>query len=111
MSLPKIFREELYRGDKWARTVTFTKSGHTWSNQSVSAVIKTAIDGTTVHTLSPSVSVVDTVVTAELSIPGATTAGFDTGELHMDPSNFCWTLKVIYRDNSNKIWNDLRSND
>jgi len=84
MSLPKIFREELYRGDKWARTVTFTKSGHTWSNQSVSAVIKTAIDGTIVHTLTPSVSVAGTVVTATLSIAGATTADFTTGELHMD---------------------------
>jgi hypothetical protein len=50
----------------------------------VAAVIKTAIDGTTVHTLTPSVSVVDTVVTAELTIAGATTADFDTGELHMD---------------------------
>lgn len=84
MSLPKIFREELYRGDKWERTVTFTKDGHTWSNQVVTAVIKDDIDGNVVHTITPSVSVVDTVVTAVLTIAGTSTADFTTGELHLD---------------------------
>lgn len=84
MSLPKIYREELYRGDKWTRTITFTKSGHTWSNQAVTAKIKTDIDGTLVHTITPTLSVSGATLTAVLEIAGSATAGFGLGELHMD---------------------------
>lgn len=81
---PYIFRRDVYRGDKWTQTITFTQSGQDWDSATVEAVIKDDVDGTTVHTFTPSVSTSGETLTAVLSIAGSDTAGFTLGELVMD---------------------------
>lgn len=82
--IPKIFRREIYRGDAWTQTVTVEKAGFTWPSDSVTAKIKSDVDGSTLHTFTPSTSVSTNTLTITLALTGAESAALTVGEAFLD---------------------------